>query len=95
MSRYQYNLINPKNSIIFNDSKLDRLFNHIVESHNTFTRGVDPYEAVKFGRFPEGSDVEEVARYSLTHIPVPTATNDAGLLPGEAALYTSNSIGLS
>ena len=95
MSRYQYNLINPKNSIIFNDSKLDKLFNHIVESHNTFTRGVDPYEAIKFGRFPEGSDIEEVARYSLTHIPAPTATNDAGLLPGEAALYTSNSIGLS
>lgn len=95
LSRYQYNYIKPKTSIIFNSPKLDKVFNHIVDTHNTFTRGVDPYEAIKFGRFPKNSNIEEVAKYSLTHIPAPTATNTGGLLPGEAALYTSNSIGLA
>lgn len=94
-SRYEYNLIKPKTSIIFNNDKLDRLFQHTVNVHNTFVRGVDPFEAIKFGRFPKGSNPEDVARYSLTHIPKPTASNDAGLLPGENALYTSNSISLA
>lgn len=93
--RYRYNLIKPKTSIIFNNQRLDDLYNHTAKVHNTFARGVDPYEAIEYGRFPDGINPKEAARYSLTHIPLPTKSNDAGLLEGEAALYTSNSIDLA
>ena len=93
-NRYGYNY-NIKPTIVFDNNKLDKVYNHIIKQHNTFARGVDPYEAIKWGRFPKNSNIEEIARYSLTHIPKRTATNVGGLIADENALYTSNSIGLA
>lgn len=93
-NRYNYGY-NIKPTIIFNNNKLDKVYNHLIKQHNTFTRGVDPSEAIKWGRFPENTNLEDAAKYSLTHIPKATATNNAALKQTENALYTSNSIGLA
>ncbi len=93
-NRYNYGY-NIKPTIIFDSNKLDKAYNHIIKQHNTFTRGVDPSEAIKLGRFPMNTNLEDAARYSLTHVPKATATNNAALKSTENALYTSNSIGLS
>lgn len=93
-SRYNYGY-NIKPTIIFDNNKLDKVYNHLIKQHNTFTRGVDPLEAIKWGRFPKNTNLEDAASYSLTHIPKATATNNAALKSSENALYTSNSIGLS
>ncbi len=93
-NRYNYGY-NIKPTIIFDNNKLDKVYNHLIKQHNTFTRGVDPSEAIKWGRFPKNTNLEDAASYSLTHIPKATATNNAALKSSENALYTSNSIGLS
>lgn len=93
-NRYNYGY-NIKPTIIFDNNKLDKVYNHLIKQHNTFTRGVDPSEAIKWGRFPKNTNLEDAASYSLTHIPKATANNNAALKSSENALYTSNSIGLS
>ena len=93
-NRYNYGY-NIKPTIVLDNNKLDKVYNHIIQQHNTFVRGVDPSEAIKWGRFPKNISLEEAARYSLTHVPKTTATNNAALRSTENALYTSNSIGLA
>lgn len=90
INKYDYSIIKPKTSLMFNDKKLDDAFDYIVKRHNTFSRGVDSYETQKFGRLLDLSP-EEAARYSLTHIPKVYKGNNAGLLPNENGLYLSNS----
>lgn len=90
INKYDYSIIKPKISLMFNDKKLDDTFDYIVKRHNTFSRGIDPYETQKFGRLLDLSP-EEAARYSLTHIPKVYKGNNAGLLPNENGLYLSNS----
>lgn len=94
IQRYEYPY-KIKPSIIFDNQKLDKLYNRLIHQHNTFARGVDPYEAIAFGRFPAGTNPEDAARYSLTHIPKATMNNTGGLVGEENALYTSNSLGLA
>ena len=90
--KYNYTAINPKKSIIFNDNKLDQVFDYTVNRHNTFVRGVDPYETQKFGRLTDKTP-EEAAKYSLTHIPKTYEGNNAGLALNEDGLYVSNDFG--
>lgn len=91
-NKYGYTDIRPKRSIVFNDQKLDKVFDHTVKRHRTFIRGVDPYETQKFGRLTDMTP-EEAAKYSLTHIPKVYSGNNAGLLDGENGLYLSNDFG--
>lgn len=90
IKKYDYSVIQPKMSLIFNDKKLDDVFDYIVKRHNTFARGVDPYETQQFGRLTNLSP-EKAAEYSLTHIPKVYKGNNAGLMPNENGLYLSNS----
>lgn len=90
IKKYDYSAIQPKMSLIFNDKKLDDTFDYIVKRHNTFARGVDPYETQQFGRLTN-LPPEKAAEYSLTHIPKVYKGNNAGLLPNENGLYLSNS----
>lgn len=89
LKRYNYNDYHPKWSLVFNDRLLDKAFNHTVNRHNTFIRGVNPYEAHRSGKLTNMS-IEDAARYSLTHIPKATTGHRTGLMPGENGLYTSN-----
>lgn len=43
--KYNYSALKPKWSLMFDNDKLDKVFDYTVNRHRTFIRGVDPYEA--------------------------------------------------
>lgn len=87
--KYNYSAVKPKWSLMFDNDKLDKVFDYTVNRHRTFIRGVDPYEAQAQGKL-KGMSPRDAASYSLTHIPKSVGGNNAGLLPTENGLYLSN-----